>query len=114
MKSARYHLEHMLDCCEDIASFVAGMSAEAFEQDKRSYNAVLMSLTALGEEAAKMRRLFPDWVAAHGEIEWDRIVGMRNLIAHQYFAVDSELVWEVAPTNVPELALRLQRAIVGC
>ena len=61
------------------------MSKTAFFDDRRSQNAVVMSLIVLGEAAAKVMDLYPDFLTLHPEIPWRKMRGMRNRITHGYF-----------------------------
>jgi len=42
-------------------------------------------------------------------IEWSQIVGMRNVFIHEYFGVDSSLVWEIIKNDLPDLKHRLKK-----
>lgn len=43
------------------------------------------------------------------DIEWAQIVGMRNVFAHEYFGIDSTLVWEIIKNDIPELKEKVER-----
>lgn len=51
---------------------------------------------------------YPDFVAQHSEIEWRSMRGMRNRIAHGYFDIDLEVVWETLQTALPDLQNKIQ------
>ena len=63
-----------------------------------------MSLMIIGEAAAKMIDRYPDFVAENKAIPWTSMRGMRNRIAHAYFAIDMSLVWDTATMRLPSLA----------
>lgn len=81
-------------------SFTAGMDQATLRADRRTQAAVLYEIVVVGEAA---NRLSDDFRARHPEIPWKEIVGMRNILAHQYDKVDADEVWEVVHQDIPEL-----------
>ena len=105
-RSVRLLLDDMLEATERIERYVAGMDQPAFLADEKTSDAVVRNLEILGEAAAHV----PDEFRARTpELEWPRIVGLRNRVVHGYFAVDLELVWRNAVSDLPVLASRLRR-----
>lgn len=100
------YLSDILRCCEKIQRYVAGLSRAEFDADERTTDAVLRNLEILGEAAKKLP---PEIRAAMPEIPWPKIAGMRDWLAHVYFNVDSDIVWDVLQSKLPEL----QRAVQG-
>ncbi|MGD0368876.1 MAG: DUF86 domain-containing protein [Acidobacteriaceae bacterium] len=101
------YLEHIFQAASDARSFVGGMRKEQFLADRRSQQAVTMSLLIIGEAAAKMLERHADFVERHPEIPWRSMRGMRNRIVHGYFDIDLDLVWETVQTALPDLLHRL-------
>ncbi len=91
----------------DGRRFVSGMSREEFLADRRTQQAVTMSLLIIGEAAAKMVERHAEFVEKHPEIPWRSMRGMRNRIVHGYFDIDLDLVWETVQTALPDLLERL-------
>ena len=69
---------------------------------------MLQKLTVIGEAAARVSR---NLRGDHPEIEWRTIVGLRNIVVHEYFAVGWESVWETARSDIPRLLLLVQQLI---
>jgi uncharacterized protein with HEPN domain len=94
------YLADIATACDKIISFTAGMSREAFFGDDRTFHAVIHCLLIVGEAVKhipdEVRQRMPD-------IEWRKITGMRNFLAHVYFAIDDDIIWDVVQVNVPEL-----------
>jgi len=89
------YLDHMRQAIADAQSFTEGMVQADFEQDKRTQQAVVMSLIVLGEAATKVMDLHPAFA------------GMRNRIAHGYFDINLEVVWDTVQTALPLLKSQL-------
>jgi uncharacterized protein with HEPN domain len=81
------YLDQMLTAANDARRFVDGMSKEDFLADKRTQQAVVMSLVIIGEAAARIMDKHIEFIADHPEIPWRGMRGMRNRVAHGYFDV---------------------------
>ena len=101
------YVAHMRLAAADACAFVDGMSKPDFLADKRTQQAVIMSLIVLGEAATKVMDRYPDFALRHSSIAWRSMRGMRNRIAHGYFEIDLEVVWETVQTALPALRLQL-------
>ena len=101
------YVAHMRQAIADAQSFTEGMAQLDFEQDKRTQQAVVMSLIVLGEAATKVMDKHPEFAAQHAEIPWHNMRGMRNRIAHGYFEIDLGVVWDTLQTALPTLKVQL-------
>ena len=101
------YLDHMRQAIADAQSFTDGMAQVDFEQDKRTQQAVVMSLIVLGEAATKVMDQHPVFAGEHSHIPWRSMRGMRNRIAHGYFDINLEVVWDTLQTALPALKTQL-------
>lgn len=97
------YLEHMLEAALLACSYVEGLAREDFEEDKRTQQAVILNLIILGEEATKMLRDDEAFANLHPQIPWRSMKGMRNRIAHGYYEINLDTVWETVQTALPAL-----------
>jgi uncharacterized protein with HEPN domain len=97
-------LGHMRQAALDAREFTEGMSKDVFLTDTRTQRAVIMSLLIIGEAATKVMDAYPAFAMDHPETAWR---GMRNRIAHGYFDIDLEVVWETVRTALPDLLANL-------
>jgi len=97
------YLDHMRQAIADACAFTKGMSQPDFEQDKRTQQAVVMSLIVLGEAATKIMDQYPAFADQHADIPWRSMRGMRNRIAHGYFDIDLAVVWDTLQAALPKL-----------
>lgn len=107
------YIEKLKQLCLDISDFIEGVELEDFLDDRRNQNAVAMSLIAMGEIVTVLTHKDPEFLAAHSEIPWRYMKGMRNIIAHGYFELDFVIVWETATESVPELLVQLNQIHFG-
>lgn len=96
----------MLDAMDRIASYIAGGSFESFRDDPMMSDAVVRNLEIIGEAA---NRLPPEVRERHPEAPWSEMRGLRNILAHEYFAVDLAIIWKTANSLLPELKTSLER-----
>jgi uncharacterized protein with HEPN domain len=101
------YLDHMRQAIADAQSFTDGMAQADFVQDKRTQQAVVMSLIVLGEAATKVMDQHSAFAEQHTQIPWRSMRGMRNRIAHGYFDINLEVVWDTVQTALPVLKNQL-------
>lgn len=96
----RSYLDDILESCRRIRSYSAGLDKEAFLSDQLVLDAVLRNLEIIGEAA---KRTPPEVRQQMSQIEWRKIAGMRDWLAHGYFRIDGNIVWDVVQNKLPEL-----------
>ena len=100
-------LDHIRQAASDACSFVEGLDKDSFLADKRTQSAVVMSLVIIGEAATQLMDHHPALAARHPDVPWRSMRGMRNRIAHGYFDINLDIVWETVRTALPALLDRL-------
>jgi uncharacterized protein with HEPN domain len=98
----------MLAEAKYIADCAADVERDEFLGDETLKRAFVRSIEIIGEAAKHVR---DDFRAAHSDIEWRAMAGMRDRLIHGYFGVDYELVWDVVVNKVPELHEKLEQLV---
>lgn len=101
------YLDHMQQTAKDACSFIEGLGKDDFLADKRTQQAVIMSLIVIGEAATKIMDQHAEFVDQHLEVPWRNMRGMRNRIAHGYFDINLEVVWDTVQAALPDLLEKL-------
>ncbi|WP_286745654.1 DUF86 domain-containing protein [Aquabacterium sp. UBA2148] len=104
------YLGHIQQAAADACSFVEGMDKDDFLADRRTQQAVIMSLIVIGEAATKVMDSSAGFTQAHAEIPWRSMRNMRNRMAHGYFDINLDVVWETVQEWLPELLKQLPAA----
>lgn len=107
MRDAKERLRDILQAIEAIERYL-GRGKEAFEHDELLQVWVIRHLEIIGEAVRalpeEIRRLEP-------EVPWTSIIGMRNILVHGYFDVDTDIVWETATRDMPALKPAIERLL---
>lgn len=95
-------LKHIIAYCCDIEEAVErfGNSFESFSADKAYRNACAMCILQIGELGGHLSQEFR---AAHTQMPWREIKGMRNVMAHAYGSLNIEATWEAITEDIPAL-----------
>jgi uncharacterized protein with HEPN domain len=102
------YLEDIRDAIDKVKRYTEGLSLEAFENDDKTIDAVVRNLEIVGE-AVKM---IPDAIRlAHPNIEWKKIAGLRDILAHQYFGIDIEIIWDILQNKLPALEKEIKEIL---
>lgn len=107
MRSLAERLEDILTAIERIEKYVP-LGRASFEDDERSQVWMVHHIQIIGEACAKLPKRL---MASHPEIPWEDIIGMRNVIVHDYFLVDNEEVWSVVEQDLPHLRIQIKRIL---
>lgn len=79
------------------------MDRQAFHADRRTQQAVILNLIVISEAATRLLQDHHAFVEQYPQIPWRSMKGMRNRIAHGYFDINLDVVWETVQTALPEL-----------
>jgi len=102
------YISHMLDAARLIISYLDEMSKDDFLTDTRTQQAVIFNIIVIGEAVSKLLKDHEELLKQFPEVPWASMKGMRNRIAHGYFEINLNTVWEAANGGIPELLIQLQ------
>ena len=104
----RLYLDDILDSISKITLYIEDMDIDAFSNDQKTIDAVVRNLEIIGEAA---RNLPAETKESTTEIEWKKIVGLRNILIHEYFGINKEIIWNIVQTKLPPLQAACQKLL---
>ena len=84
------------------------MSKDEFVKDRKTQQAVLMNIMKIGEVATLLKKEHAAFVTAHAEIEWNKMRGMRNILSHEYWSINLDVVWQTVTKSIPDLVAKVR------
>ena len=107
-RDPRLYLDDILEAIVRIRDYVSDFDFSRFSQDSKTQDAVVRNLEIIGEAAGRL----PESIQAGAEdIEWRKIVGLRNILAHEYFGVSLPVVWDVVQNKLKPLELACRKLL---
>ena len=101
-------LRDILNAAQQAQEFVEGLDFDTFCADTKSLFAVVRTLEIIGEAARHIPQSMKD---DHPQVPWRQMLVMRNLLIHQYFGVDLEVLWRTIQEDLPPLREAIQRIL---
>jgi len=99
------YLQLMLDSFAKINRFTEGITFEDFSADEKTQSAVIMQLQVIGELAKKVPENFKESI----DVPWKNMAGLRDLVSHDYFGLDINIIWHTVKEGVPETEKNIKK-----
>jgi uncharacterized protein with HEPN domain len=104
----RLYMDDIQASTSKILQYTRGMDFASFTQDAKTFDAVVLNLQIIGEAVKNI----PDSIKAkYPQVDWRRIAGLRDVIAHGYFGLNEHLLWDIIQNRVPQLAGQIQEIL---
>lgn len=108
IKDNLFYLNHIIENLNDIDDFMKNVTREKFNKNKEKQKAVIKSIETIGEA---IRKLPEDFIKKYANVDWSQVIAMRNILSHQYFRVDLDVVWKTVFEDLPKLRTEIQKII---
>ncbi len=95
--SDELRVRHVLDAIREINSYLQNVFLEDFLANSEKRFATIRQLEIIGEACA---RISPARKEKYPEVEWNNIIGFRNISIHEYFGVNFQIVWQIAQNGL--------------
>lgn len=97
-KDNNVYLFHIRDSINKIIDYTSNINFEDFENETIIQDALIRQFEIIGEASSKLTKDFRD---KHNNIPWNRIIGMRNKLIHDYFGVEIKKLWDTVQEDIP-------------
>ncbi len=104
-RDSKVYLDDVAQAIRKINSYLAKLNQKQFAEDEKTVDAVIRNLEIIGEAVKRLpdeiRRKYP-------EIDWKKIAGLRDILAHEYYGIDIEIIWDIITNKLPPLAKQVE------
>lgn len=99
-RDIKLYLEDIVSSCTKILNYTQGINFEEFVADGRTFDAVILNLLIIGEA---VKNVSQDIRSKYPQVEWRKIAGLRDILAHTYFQVEDQIIWDVVQSKIKSL-----------
>ena len=104
-------LGDIIESAEKIQIYTHELSYDDFTKDSKTIDAVIRNIEIIGEASNRLPEEVKDKTS---EIDWFKIIGLRNRIVHAYFGINYKIIWDVVEDYVPELIVQINKLLDEC
>ncbi len=104
----KVRLQHIFDAILEIESYIENKDFNDFTENSMMRFACIKQMEIIGESG---NHISDETKSKFSTVAWSQIVGMRNVFVHEYFGVDSSLVWEIIKNDIPELKTKIKEIL---
>ena len=91
-----------------IEDYIIGLTFIKFLDDVKTQDAITRNLEIIGEA---VKNIPSDVKDKHPDVEWKKIAGLRDILAHEYFGIDIEILWDIVENKLPDLKKEISRLL---
>jgi uncharacterized protein with HEPN domain len=104
----KVYADDILEAIAKVKRFTIGLDQESFSKDEKTFDAVIRNLEVIGEAIKKI----PEEVRnRYPAIEWKKIAGVRDILVHEYFGIDVDIVWDIVQHKLSPLEIQIKRIV---
>ena len=104
----RVYVDDIIGAIEKIQRFTVDLDRETFSQDEKTFDAVIRNLEVIGEAIKKIPE---DVRTRYPLVEWKKIAGVRDILVHEYFGIDVEIVWDILQNKLAPLEIQMRQIL---
>ncbi len=106
----KQRLAHILESIEELVSYTSGSTLDRFLQNSMMRFASVKQIEIIGEAA---NYISDETKEKFSEIQWRQITGLRHILVHEYFGIDSRLIWQIIVDDIPALKIKIKEVLIS-
>jgi uncharacterized protein with HEPN domain len=106
----KQRLLHILESIEEIEKYTGGSNLELFLQNSMMKFASVKQIEIIGEAA---NHITQETKNKFSDIQWQQITGLRHVLVHEYFGIDSKLIWQIIVDDIPALKIQIKEVLLS-
>lgn len=103
-----WRLNHIIEAIEYIEEFTKRVNKKRFFEDYEKQSAVIRQFEIIGEAA---NNLSDDFVEKYSKTKWHEVISMRNIMIHDYFEINVDVVWDTIKKDLPKLKEKIEKIL---
>ena len=105
MRDYKLYIDDIYNSIKKIEKYTKGISLAQLKKDELKIDGIARNLEIIGEA---VKRIPVEFKNKYPDIEWKKIAGLRDILIHAYFGIDTEVLWDIAKNKIPELKKNLK------
>jgi len=106
----KLYIEDILKSIESIEDYTKNFTYDNFARNKLVVDGVVRNLEIIGEA---VKEIPVETRKRYNEIDWKKVIGLRDVITHRYFGVDTDIIWDIVKNKIPDLKLCIVKISKG-
>ena len=104
--SWKFRIDDIIEAIDKIERYTRGIDFDEWQQDEKTADAVIRNIEVIGEASSHLPIEIQE---QYKDIPWSMMKGIRNIVAHEYFGIDLEIIWKTVKEDLPVLKELLRK-----
>lgn len=105
-----FRIEDILESLDLISEYVKELDYDSWKKDRKTIDAVIRNIEIIGEASSHVPANIQE---KYSDIPWYEMKGLRNILIHEYFGVDTDVLWRTIKEDLPSLKIKIQKMFVN-